>query len=50
MSKSRYSKTKSAGALSGMTRYRKEFKSRAGTCAGLEQVENRQMRRLKGKS
>lgn len=48
MSKSRYSKTKAAGMLTGMTRHKNGLKSRqAGAVFGLS-VDNRQMRRLKG--
>ena len=43
MSKSRYSKTKAAGQLVGMSRYRKQF----GQQAHLVPAENRQMRRMR---
>lgn len=43
MSKSRYSKTKAAGQLVGMSRYGKQF----GKQAHLIPTENRQMRRAR---
>lgn len=43
MSKSRYSKTKAAGQLVGMSRYWKQF----GQQAHLVPTENRQMRRIR---
>lgn len=47
MGKSRYSKTKSAGAMCGMSRYKQEFKSKQ---AGSVVVpNNRQIRRLRAK-
>ena len=51
MGKSRYSKTKGAGALVGITRYKKSFKFKeAGQNGDVLAVENRTMRRLKGKA
>lgn len=47
MSKSKYSKTKAAGLLCGMSRI-KDYKF-ARTSADVAQVENRQMRRLRKK-
>lgn len=44
MSKSKYSKTKAAGLLCGMSRY-KNYKFTQAS-ADLARVENRQMRRL----
>lgn len=44
MSKSRYSKTKAAGQLVGMSRYGKQF---GGQQAHLVPTENRQMRRMR---
>ena len=51
MSKSRYSKTKASGMLCGMNRYGKrfEFRSEKNTAAEIQEVENRQMRRLREK-
>lgn len=51
MGKSRYSKTKASGLLSGMSRYGKkfEFRSRTNTGEEIQNVDNRQMRRLKNK-
>lgn len=46
MSKSRYSKTKAAGPLVGMSRYGKQF----GQQAHLIPTENRQMRRMRKRS
>ena len=46
MSKSRYSKTKAAGQLVGMSRYGKQF----GQQARIIPAENRQMRRMKKRS
>ncbi len=43
MSKSRYSKTKAAGQLVGMSRYGKQY----GQRARLVPAENRQMRRMR---
>lgn len=43
MSKSRYSKTKAAGQLVGLSRYGKQF----GQQAHLVPTENRQMRRMR---
>ena len=43
MSKSRFSKTKAAGAAVGMTRYGKQF----GQQPKLVETNNRQMRRMK---
>ena len=43
MSKSRYSKTKAAGQLVGMSRYGKQF----GQQAYLVNANNRQMRRMR---
>ena len=47
MSKSKYSRTKAAGLLCGMSRI-KDYKF-ARTSADVAQVENRQMRRLRKK-
>lgn len=45
MSKSRYSKTKAAGLMSGMSRHKQEFKSKQ---AGVHIIpDNRQIRRLR---
>lgn len=46
MSKSRYSKQKSAGLLCGMSRYKKQFETKTGK-ADVTQVENRAMRRMR---
>ena len=46
MSKSRYSKTKAAGLLVGMTRYKKQVKSSMAG-AGIALADNRQMRRAR---
>lgn len=47
MSKSKYSKTKTAGLLCGMSRCKNYKFAQAG--AGMVQVENRQIRRLRKK-
>lgn len=47
MSKSKYSKTKAAGLLCGMSRCKDYKFAQAG--AGAAQAENRQMRRLRKK-
>lgn len=47
MSKSKYSKTKAAGLLCGMSRCKDYKFAQAG--AGVAQVENRQIRRLRKK-
>lgn len=47
MSKSKYSKTKAAGLMCGMSRYKNYKFAQAG--AGTVQFENRQMRRLRKK-
>ena len=46
MGKSRYSKTKAAGKLCGMSRYKKQFELKTAS-ADLAVVENRQLRRLR---
>ena len=47
MGKSRYSKTKGAGMLCGMSRYKKQFKSReARSGVILNEANNRQTRRM----
>ena len=45
MSKSRYSKTKAAGLMSGMSRHKQEFKSRMAGPVVIP--ENRQIRRMR---
>lgn len=47
MSKSKYSKTKAAGLLCGMSRYKNYKFAQAG--AGMVHAENRQMKRLRKK-
>lgn len=47
MGKSRYSKTKAAGLLCGMSRYKQKFEMKQ--TGGLVAAENRQMRRAKEK-
>ena len=47
MSKSKYSKTKATGLLCGMSRCKDYKFAQAG--AGVAQVENRQMRRMRKK-
>ena len=46
MSKSRYSKTKAAGVLCGMSRCKDYGFKQAGVVIGAENTVNRQMRRL----
>ena len=47
MSKSRYSKTKAAGAMVGMSRHKKEFKSQQAGASIIP--DNRQTRRLRAR-